>query len=239
MPHGSSFLRRYAAATLDLFVPRLCPCCNRTLSAGETLLCARCLLLLPYTHISDVYDNVVARLFWGRLPVEAAYSHVYYSRESLSFPLLMKLKYGHLCHIGEVMGEAMAVQLLSKGFFQGVDGVVPTPLHWRRWWQRGYNQSAMLARGVSRVTGIPMMSGLVRRHRFTGTQTHRDSADRQKNVEAAFRSRKTEAKHLLLVDDVLTTGSTLLSLATAILKENPDVRFSILTLAVARTSLPY
>ena len=239
MAHRPSVLRRYASATFDLIFPRYCPCCGYPLGAAETLLCAECLVMLPYTRITDVRDNVVARLFWGRLPVETAYSHLFYNRESLSYSLLMKLKYGHLCDIGKVMGASIAVQLLPKDFFEGVDGIVATPLHWWRWWQRGYNQSGLLARGISQITGIPILWGLVRRRRFTGTQTHLDAAGRQKNLEEAFRSGKTEAKHILLVDDVLTTGATLTSLATAILKENPDVRFSILTLAVARTELSF
>lgn len=239
MPLYPSAFRRYAFAVFDLVLPRYCPCCGTPLGAAETMLCAECLIMLPYTRITDVRDNVVARLFWGRLPVETAYSHIYYHRESLAYPLLMKLKYGHLCDIGKVMGSSMATQLRSKGFFDGIDGIVPVPLHWWRWWKRGYNQSAMMARGISQVANVPILWGLVRRHRFTGTQTHLDAEGRRKNLEAAFRSHKTEAKHLLLVDDVLTTGATLTSLATAILKENPDVRFSILTLAMARTSLPY
>lgn len=233
----NSICRRYASAVFDLILPRYCPCCGNPLGAAETLLCAECLMMLPYTRITDVRDNHVARLFWGQLPVETAYSHIYYNRESLAYPLLMMLKYGHLPEIGRVMGRTMAVHLRAKGFFEGVDGIVPTPLHWWRWWRRGYNQSGMLARGISQVTGIPVLFGLVRRHRFTGTQTHLDAELRRKNVEDAFRSRKTDAKHILLVDDVLTTGATLLSVAAAISKENPDVRFSILTLAVAGSDL--
>lgn len=239
MALSSSVLGRYASSVVDLFFPRYCPCCGYPLGAAETMLCAECLVMLPYTRITGVRDNRVARLFWGRLPVEMAYSHIYYHRESLAYPLLMKLKYAHLCDIGKVMGRAIAVQLQPKDFFLNVDGIVATPLHWWRWWKRGYNQSGMLARGISEITGIPVLWGLVRRRRYTGTQTHLDAAGRQKNLEGAFRSGKTEAKHILLVDDVLTTGATLHSLATAILKENPDVRFSILTLAMARTELSY
>lgn len=237
MPYGRSLLRLYADSVIDLIFPRYCPCCGYPLGEAETMLCAQCLVLLPYTRITDVRDNLAARLFWGRLPVETAYAYLYYHRESLTYPLLMKLKYGHLCEIGRVMGRAIAVHLQPMDFFQGIDGIVPVPLHWWRWWKRGYNQSGMMARGISQATGIPVLWGLVRRHRYTGTQTHLDAVGRQKNLEGAFRSRKTRAKHILLVDDVLTTGATLTSLGTAILKENPEVCFSILTLAVARTEI--
>lgn len=239
MPHGRSLLRLYADSVIDLIFPRYCPCCGQVLGAAETMICAECLVTLPYTRITDHSDNLVARLFWGRLPVEKAYSHLFYNRESLSFPLLMKLKYGHLPEIGRVMGRTMAGQLRPKGFFDGVDGIVATPLHWWRWWLRGYNQSGMMARGISQITGIPVLWGLVRRRRFTGTQSHLDAELRRKNVENAFRAGRTDAKHILLVDDVLTTGATLLFVATAILKENPDVHFSILTLSVASDGMPY
>ncbi|MCD8304915.1 MAG: ComF family protein [Prevotellaceae bacterium] len=226
---------RLLSDLLNLLSPRYCAVCHETLTPSERLVCGRCLLGLPYTRIKDLVENEVTRLFYGRFPIERGYSHLYYGKDAPSHPLLMQLKYGHRPDIGSSMGLLIGQQLRGKGFFEGVDAIVAVPLHWRRQLKRGYNQSAQLAKGLSRATGIRVGKGIVRRGVNNVSQTRMTSgSQRRDNVQGVFVARKTPLRHLLLVDDVLTTGATISVCAEAIMRENPDARFSVLTLAKAK-----
>ena len=145
------------------------------------------------------------------------------------------MKYGGRKDLGEVMGRFMAAELSATGFFSDVDVIVPVPLHPRKQKMRGYNQSECIARGVSAVTGIPVDTASVARMRHTETQTRKSSYERWENVDGIFCLRRADAfarKHVLIIDDVLTTGATTTACADA-LKEVEGVRISVLTLAVA------
>ncbi|MCD8266658.1 MAG: ComF family protein [Prevotellaceae bacterium] len=225
---------RFLSDLLDLLIPRYCAVCHEPLTPTERLVCGRCLLGMPYTRINDLQDNEVTRLFYGRFPIERGYSHIYYGKDAPTHPLLMQLKYGHRPDIGRVMGLLIGLQLRRKGFFEGVDAIVAVPLHWRRQLRRGYNQSAQLAKGLGRATGIPVRKGIARRRVNNTSQTRmNDGSQRRDNVEGIFAARQTGLRHLLLVDDVLTTGATITACADAILLANPDMRFSVLTLTKA------
>ena len=218
----------------DLFAPRYCAVCGNRLITTEQKLCGPCLAELPYAAMGDFRDNPVARLFWAKIPIERAHSYILYRHESPSHRLLMQLKYSHRPDLGPWLGRMMARDLAPMGFFQGIDCLVPVPLHWRRRWTRGYNQSLMLARGIAQATGLPLATDYVRRMRNNPTQTRKSQSERLRNVEGLFQSRPgIPHRHLLLIDDVLTTSATLTACAQAILHENPDVVFSVLTLAKA------
>ncbi len=229
----SNFNPSYFRSLLNLLVPRICPTCGCRMADSEQLMCAQCLMELPYLRLHDFSDNPVARLFWGRMPLERAYSHVYYNRMSLTYPLLMQLKYGFRPDIGFRAGRMLAQHLLPQGFFADIDAIVSVPLHWLRRLKRGYNQSYQLARGLASVTGLPVYTDVVRRVKYNATQTNKSARQRSENVSQVFRSRPTSCRHLLLVDDVITTGATLCAVAEAILCVNPHVRVSVLTLAKA------
>ncbi len=131
----------------------------------------------------------------------------------------------------------MAQELLPQDFFQGIDYLVPVPLHWRRLLHRGYNQSERIAQGISDITGIPVLGDVVSRVRNNQTQTHLNRQEREKNVENIFRAQHTERlrnKHLLIIDDVMTTGSTIISCGREITQAEPTVTLSVLTLGRAR-----
>ena len=218
----------------DLFFPRYCAVCDRRLITREQKLCGKCLMLLPYIEVRDLRDNPMARLFWAKIPIEKAHSYIHYRNDSSSHNLLMQLKYGHRPDLGLWLGRMMARDLMASGFFDDVDCLMPVPLHWRRQWSRGYNQSRQLARGIAKATGLPIADGYVRRVRNNPTQTNKSSSERIQNVKDLFLSRPDiPYRHLLLIDDVLTTGATLTAFAEAIQRQNPDVVFSILTLAKA------
>ncbi len=223
----------YLRSLLNLLVPRICPTCGSRMTDSEHVVCVCCLLQIPFLRFRDFSDNPVARLFWGRLPLVHAYSHVRYSRMAITYPLLMQLKYAFRPDVGYQAGRMIAQHIQSHGFFTDIDAIVPVPLHWIRRISRGYNQSRQLACGLASITGLPIDDGLVWRVAYTDTQTHKDVQQRYDNVRQAFRARSTSFSHLLLVDDVITTGATLCAAAEAILSINPHVRISILTLAKA------
>lgn len=223
----------YLRSLFNLMVPRVCPTCGCRMTDGEQMVCVRCMMLMPFMCLRDFTDNSVARLFWGRLPLQRAYSYVRYNRMALSYPLLMQLKYSYRPDIGVRAGRMIAQQLQSQGFFTGIDAIVPVPLHWLRRLKRGYNQSSRLAVGLASVTGLPIAANVVRRIKYNATQTNKSVQQRNENVSQVFCARPTPYRHLLLVDDVVTTGATLCAVGEAILRVNPHVQISVLTLAKA------
>jgi len=231
--NNRSTFKGWLSDFFNLFSPRFCAICSESLTPSEQLLCSHCLITLPYTRIHDFYSNDVVNQFLARIPIERGYSYIWYRSGTDSHTLLEKLKYQHRPDIGTKLGRNIGQELKAKGFFSDIDAIVPVPLHWKRWITRGYNQSTQLANGISAVTGLPVEEHLVRRIRNNTTQTGMNSSQRQDNVENIFLSRETCYHHLLLVDDVLTTGATLTSCAQSILRQNPKVRFSVLTLAKA------
>lgn len=222
----------------DLFFPRNCLICGNRLSRGEEMLCFSCLAGLPRTGLHKVKDNLVERNFWGKFPIERGTSFLYYAKGGDVRQLLYELKYHGNSEVGEVMGRIVAAELLPFGFFEGIDFMLPVPLHKRKKRQRGYNQSECLCKGISAVTGIPVRTELIVRNRYTETQTHKGQYERWENVQNLFACPAPEVfenKHVLLVDDVLTTGATIVSCADA-LANISGLRISVLTLALAGES---
>ena len=158
----------------NLFFPHSCLLCGRQLISGERVLCLKCLSGLPRTQFHLRKDNIVECNFWGKIPVEHATSFLYYAKGGNVRQLLYELKYHGNQEVGEVMGRMMASELMCSHFFDGIDLIVPVPLHQRKKRLRGYNQSECLARGVSVVTGIPMDTKVVIRSRLL---THRRIKD--------------------------------------------------------------
>lgn len=222
----------------ELFFPRCCLFCGSRLSHGERTLCFSCLAKLPRTELHLRRDNAVERNFWGKFPVERATSFLYYAKGGDVRQLLYELKYHGNKEVGIVMGRIMAAELLSSCFFEDVDLIIPVPLHRRKERQRGYNQSECLARGIAEVTGLPVCTDMVVRSRYTETQTHKGQYERWENVRDLFACSAPELlekKHVLLVDDVLTTGATIVACVDA-LRNVSGLRVSVLTLALAGES---
>lgn len=170
--------------------------------------------------------------------MERATSFLFYTKGGDVRQLLYELKYHGNEEVGIVMGRTMASELLLTSFFEGIDLIVPVPLHRRKKRQRGYNQSECLAEGISLVTGIPVYVDALVRDRYTETQTRKGQYERWENVRNLFVCPSPgilEGKHVLLVDDVLTTGATIVSCADA-LHDIPGLRVSVLTLALAGES---
>jgi ComF family protein len=177
--------------------------------------------------------NPVAQHFWGRLKIEKATAFLHFKKQSMTQDLIHKLKYENRVEIGLLLGRIAAEELIADGFFKGIDLIVPVPMHQTKQKKRGYNQAEVIAKGVAEQSGIAMASELLVKAINTETQTKKSRALRFQNVKDSYalkNSQQIEADHLLLIDDVITTGSTLEACAT-ILKDALDCRLSILTLA--------
>lgn len=223
---------------LDLISPRCCVVCGHRLTVTEEIICARCNFHLPRTGFQkDSYENEMAKLFWVQIPMERAAALFFYEAHSETANILYELKYKDHPEIGEVMGRMMAKELTPSGFFDGIDGIVPVPLAKKRQRQRGYNQSMELARGISAFTHLPILNKVVRRTTYEGSQTSKDRWERNENVENVFElidALAVRGKHLLIVDDVVTTGATVIACAKELAKAG-DVKISVLALGFAKS----
>lgn len=223
---------------VDLIAPRACVVCGGRLGIHEFFLCGSCNLQLPRTNYADnAYENDMARLFWGQLPVERCAALFFYQGGSGPSQILYELKYKNHPEIGEFFGRMIAEEWNDTGFFEGIDLIVPVPLAKERQRQRGYNQSLHIARGIGSVTRLPIVTNAVSREQFVESQTQKDRWQRNENVEGCFRLNDGSAlkgRHVLLIDDVVTTGATICSCGREMLKAG-DVRFSILTIGFAKS----
>lgn len=224
---------KWISDLLDLIFPRYCAVCGTTLSPGEQDLCLNCLCGLP--RIDEKHLQEIERMFWGIVPVERASSYIYYRKGSPYNNLLHRIKYKDHPEIATRMAKAAAIDLQESGFFDGIDAIVALPLSKKKHRRRGYNQCDYIAQGVALVSGIPILTGTVERSKANETQTHKSREERWENVEGIFTVAKPEllqGKHILLIDDVLTTGATIASCAKSI-TALPDTRVSLFTLACA------
>lgn len=230
-----NILKVWLLPFVHLFFPRCCVVCGAPLIEGEEAICTRCNMDMPRTNYHKEKDNKVERMFWGKIPLERATSYFFYRKGSDFRRILHQFKYGGQKELGATMGRFVAAELSAADFFKGIDVIVPVPLHPRKRRARGYNQSEWIARGVSQVTGIPMDTSSVVREKHTDTQTHKSTYERWENVDGIFRLHHPEGfvgKHVLIIDDVLTTGSTTTACAD-VFCEVTGIRISVLTLAVA------
>ena len=224
----------FISRLLDTIAPRRCIICGYKLSVPEDYICFDCRQhqLLTPDFCDHPEDNRMARTFWGQFPIERAATFTYFRPRTISANMVYAIKYGHRKGFAVYLGRMMA-ERMGEAFFEGIDGITYVPLTWRRQLWRGYNQCRMLGRGISQVTGIPLLDGVVKRVTFGGSQTRRARSDRFEAVQHVFQVSHPErlnGKHVLLVDDVMTTGSTLTACARE-LAHAEDVRVSILTLA--------
>ncbi|MDR0729892.1 MAG: ComF family protein [Prevotellaceae bacterium] len=220
-----------------LLYPKLCEACGTTLNTYEEVLCLRCLGRLPRTNFWNEPDNPVEQTFWGRVPIEHGCALFPFVRGSRYRKLIHSLKYHGKWEVGIMLGGLLGQELKKSPFYQTVDTIVPVPLHPKKLHMRGYNQCEQIAIGIARVTGWAVNTTSLSRRIFTNTQTRRRSRiNRWENVSEVFYLSDPDAlknKHVLLVDDVLTSGSTLDACATQLQKVE-GCKISIAVLSYVR-----
>ena len=227
-------LNKYVRDFVSLFYPNLCLSCGNNLPYNQEVLCLSCQYQLPKTDHHLMAENAFTEKFWGRIPIKAGAAMYYYDKKDKVRNLIKQLKYHNKPFIGIKLGQLYGKTLRASTLFQEIDLIVPVPLHPKKLHQRGYNQSDQFAIGLSENMNIPWDKNILARPIFTETQTQKSKMDRFANVEHAFtveNPQKIEGKHLLLVDDVLTTGATLEACAAKLLK-TPGVKISMATMAI-------
>lgn len=220
---------------ISLLFPRLCYACGEHLLRNENLICTGCYVSIPRTNFHTDSKNPVAQLFWGRCLIEKAAAFSFYNRGSRISKLIHNLKYRGIEEIGYLLGRMYAQSLKSSGFTSDIDLIIPVPLHPSRKRVRGFNQSDLIARGIADVTGLSVSADSLSRIKGSTTQTKRSRYERWTNVDGIFHVTEPEVingKHILLVDDVITTGSTIESCANELLKVK-GVRVSVVAVAYA------
>ncbi|MEZ5056543.1 MAG: phosphoribosyltransferase family protein [Saprospiraceae bacterium] len=220
---------------LHLFFPNVCIACHENHPLENQYLCVGCNFRLPRTDFHFHKENPFTERFWGRFPLVYGASMLYFKKRGLTRILISNLKYKGQKEIGNRLGETYGRTLKASPYFNDMDAIIPVPLHFKKEQKRGYNQSAAFGDGLSVGLEIPQWLDVLKRKRHSETQTRKGTIERLQNVETIFeiiKPEKIEGKHLLLVDDVLTTGATLESCALELLKVE-GVKISIVTIAIA------
>lgn len=220
---------------LSLFYPGLCAACKSPMVKNENIICAPCLMDLPYTNFHLFKDNPIEKIFWGRTRIEFATALCYFQKSGRVQQLLHELKYKGNQQVGLIMGRELGKQLLETPSMQKVDFILPVPLHPKKERLRGYNQAKPIADGIAEVINARVHPSAAQRVHFTATQTKRNRYNRFQNVQEIFKVSEPEnmyGKHVLIVDDVITTGATIESCSNAILKVE-ETKVSVVSLACA------
>jgi ComF family protein len=231
------YLKNIFSDFLTLLFPEYCYACEKSLARGEAIVCTNCRLKLPYTnvHLQEPAHNELSVRFFGKVPVQHTLAYLYFNRAGRVQRLLHALKYRGVQEIGETLGTWYGHNLREAGYSETFDIIVTVPLHARRQRQRGYNQNDTFARGLAEALDLPWSGKALKRTQYTSSQTHKTRPERWANVEHVFQVNKPEiiqAKRVLLIDDVITTGATLEACAVSLLKAGCQ-KVSVCTIAAA------
>lgn len=214
---------------LHLFFPHYCAGCGTAVLEHNAFLCARCIHHLPVTHFFNSPNNPVERSLYGRLNIQQAGATFYFTKDSLVQELMVQLKYRGHAQAGLFLGRMTGRALAKSARFEEADVLIPLPLNPKKEYQRGYNQATLICEGIREVWKKPILTHVITRNRFTHTQTHQNRLHRWENMQGVFSVTQPSLlkhKHLLLVDDVVTTGATLEACGTVLLAI-PGVRLSL------------
>ncbi|MDE6490932.1 MAG: ComF family protein [Muribaculaceae bacterium] len=229
---------RWIKEIAAVIYPDLCHVCNRSLVDGESALCLECLASMPRTGLQHHAEfNDIHRRVAGHAPIDRAAAYFHYDRDSGYSRLIHHAKYGSHPGLARKLGARCADEFNRDHFFDGIDIIEPVPLHWWKQLRRGYNQSHEIALGISSVTGIPVASHLSARHH--SSQTRLTAASRRSNATGTYSASDCSAidgLHILIVDDIITTGSTMNSCAAALHDMAPRSTISLLAMGLARLS---
>jgi len=226
-------IQQYTSGLLHLFFPHLCAGCGSDIVTTEQQLCLRCIMALPQTNFFNIPGNPVEAAFYGRVAIKNAAAGYYFTKQSLVQHIVFQLKYKGNTLLGFYMGQLLGQHLLKSSYYNQVDVMVPLPLNPAREKKRGYNQATLLCNGIASVWKKPVLDKTVIRKVYTETQTKMGRINRWQNMEGVFKVTDAPAlmgKHVLLVDDVVTTGASLEACGAEILKI-PGTTVSLATFA--------
>lgn len=216
-----------------LFYPKTCVCCDEQLVKNEFEICLKCRFELPITNFTDEINNKIEQTFYGRFKLEFATALIYYSTKGISQKLIYQLKYKNKQNVGKLLGKWLGDELLNCTRLQSVDYIVPVPLHPKKFRSRGYNQLTTFGTSISEILGASYIDSVLLKKFVNETQTLMHRFERWKNVNEIFYLNDKDLfkqKHVLLIDDLITTGATLEACAIKLL-ETKSIKISIATMA--------
>ena len=226
-------LKAWLKALTHIFFPDLCYTCNRTLMESESFLCSYCICKLPLTNYHLRTSHLLEQQFRGKFPYEKVTAFLHFEKDSIIQEMIHQIKYRNGESLGRWAGNLMAEEIISSGFFNNIDVIVPVPLHRKKLKERGYNQAEVIAQGVAEVCKLPINRQALQKVIYNTSQTKKGRYERWLNSEGAFKVTTPEdfaGKHVLLIDDVITTGATI-SMCAQCIRECAGVRISVLSLA--------
>lgn len=235
-----SILSSWLSDLRALLFPPVCPVCGKAMDEGARTVCTACRAAIPLTRFWEEFDNPMTQRLWGLVPVVHASALFFFVSSGGWRKLIHGFKYHGAWRVAREMGRWYGSYLADSGLYSDVDVVVPVPLHFRKRLKRGYNQSEYLAEGIAAELGVPVDRRSVLRCRNNPSQALSRKSDRWGNVEGVFGVRRPErlaGRHILLVDDVFTTGATVVACAETILQHAAGSRISIAALAVSKHEL--
>jgi len=221
---------------LSLIFPNLCQVCGKSLFRGERILCLKCQHHLPKARFGEDPRNPAAQVFWGRVPAKLVITAFLYNKGNAVQKLVHRFKYRGVKEIGLFLGAELGREILKTPFGNEIDLIIPVPLHPKKQKKRGFNQSEIIGRGVSSVLNVDLNTTVLLRRSHSSTQTRKSKYQRWENVEHIFYVKSPEIianKHILLLDDVITTGATMEACAQVLLKEE-GVKLSLGAVAFTR-----
>lgn len=219
---------------INLLYPQPCLACGTILTTTEESICTSCIINLPKTNYHLHNENPLNKIFWGRVSIEMVAAYYFFNKGNKVQNLLHQLKYKGAKNVGEKIGLLYGYELLESNNFKDVDFIVPVPLHPKKLKKRGYNQSESFANGLAQSLKKEVVTNLLLRTVNSETQTKKSRFNRWENVATIFtisNASAIEGKHVLLVDDVITTGATIEGCAQLLTQNNATV--SVVTIACA------
>lgn len=229
-------LKKIKQDIIHLIYPETCIICQNELLFQKKNICLFCQNELQYTYFERFIEpSPLDQLFWGRVKINATYAYVYFEKGKNVQPILHALKYKNKPEIGEKLGVLIGEKIKDLPSFQNIDALIPVPIHPKKKFTRGYNQSEKIADGISSILKIPVIPDFIESLKQTPSQTNKNRFKRWDNVATKF-SIKNDIKlnHIAIVDDVITTGATLEAIIKVILENNPEIRISIMSLAITK-----
>jgi len=230
------FVSKYVSDFLHLILPSTCIHCENELPNSEIQICSICESELQYTEFINYKEPTpLDQTFWGRVNLFSTYAYFYFEKEKISQTILHDLKYKHNSKIGKYYGFRIGEQIDKNEMFNGIDALIPVPIHHRKKFNRGFNQAEIIAKGISVALKKPIDNRFIKKKMQTSSQTKKDRASRFENTKETISLNKLrDYKHIAIIDDVITTGATLENIIHVIQEKYPEIRISIICLAFTK-----